>query len=98
MSYLLSVRLYHSCIFVGYMLIIVSSMYLLFSSTIVNLYLYLHYILIFIRYKWINQGWSLERRIGYFEERWSYFAGFGNICSFVDVMFVMFMLLESPLI
>ncbi|CAG8831098.1 28013_t:CDS:2, partial [Racocetra persica] len=39
-------------------------------------------------YKWINQGWSLEQRIGYFEERWSYFAGFGFmftvITFFVD--------------
>lgn len=45
--------------------------------------------LIFIpRYKWINKGWKLEKRIEYFEERWAYFAGFGFtftvITFFVD--------------
>lgn len=34
-------------------------------------------------YKWINQGWSLEQRIGYFEERWSYFAGFGFLFTVI---------------
>ncbi|CAG8655087.1 878_t:CDS:2, partial [Acaulospora morrowiae] len=29
------------------------------------------------RYKWVNKGWTLQQRIDYFEERWSYFAGFG---------------------
>ncbi|CAG8441636.1 16407_t:CDS:2 [Acaulospora morrowiae] len=29
-------------------------------------------------YKWVNQGWTLQQRIDYFEERWSYFAGFGR--------------------
>jgi hypothetical protein len=40
------------------------------------------------RYKWINKGWKLEKRIEYFEERWAYFAGFGFtftvITFFVD--------------
>jgi etoposide-induced 2.4 mRNA len=39
-------------------------------------------------YKWINQGWKLEKRIEYFEEKWAYFAGFGftftAITFFVD--------------
>ncbi|CAG8728527.1 36070_t:CDS:2, partial [Gigaspora margarita] len=44
--------------------------------------LFMNYLIVAtLVYKWINQGWSLEQRIGYFEERWSYFAGFGNICS-----------------
>ncbi|CAG8483119.1 5279_t:CDS:2 [Paraglomus brasilianum] len=28
-------------------------------------------------YKWTAEGWNLEQRINYFEERWAYFAGFG---------------------
>ncbi|CAG8651569.1 4644_t:CDS:2, partial [Ambispora leptoticha] len=53
--------------------------------------LFMNYLMvatIVFEYKWINQGWSLEQRIGYFEERWSYFAGFGFmftvITFFVD--------------
>ncbi|KAI9205879.1 etoposide-induced protein 2.4-domain-containing protein [Polychytrium aggregatum] len=28
-------------------------------------------------YKWIYQGWPLEKRIDYLEKRWAYFLGFG---------------------
>ncbi|KAJ1567854.1 Etoposide induced 2.4 mRNA, partial [Cladochytrium tenue] len=27
-------------------------------------------------YKWASRGWTLDRRIEYFENRWAYFAGF----------------------
>eukprot|EP00730_Choanoeca_flexa_P015367 TRINITY_DN7044_c0_g1_i3.p2 TRINITY_DN7044_c0_g1~~TRINITY_DN7044_c0_g1_i3.p2 ORF type:complete len:320 (+),score=48.69 TRINITY_DN7044_c0_g1_i3:115-1074(+) len=28
-------------------------------------------------YSWINNGWSLQRRVEYFEQHWAYFLGFG---------------------
>ncbi|KAJ3191789.1 Etoposide induced 2.4 mRNA [Irineochytrium annulatum] len=29
-------------------------------------------------YKWASKGWTLERKLEYFEDRWAYFAGFGG--------------------
>ncbi|CAG8799488.1 18024_t:CDS:2, partial [Dentiscutata erythropus] len=46
--------------------------------------LFMNYLIVAtLVYKWINQGWSLEQRIGYFEERWSYFAGFGFLFTVI---------------
>merc|ERR1711916_262107 len=28
-------------------------------------------------YSWISAGWSLQKRVTYFEEHWAYFLGFG---------------------
>lgn len=28
-------------------------------------------------YTWINEGWSVQRRLDYFERHWAYFFGFG---------------------
>lgn len=35
------------------------------------------YALYCFEYTWMNRGWGLASRLRYFEERWSYFAGFG---------------------
>eukprot|EP01137_Pigoraptor_chileana_P006425 Opistho-2@50809 len=35
------------------------------------------YALYCFEYKWINKGWSLERRLDYFERHWAYLCGFG---------------------
>ncbi|KAJ3397249.1 Etoposide induced 2.4 mRNA [Lobulomyces angularis] len=32
-------------------------------------------------YNWISKGWSIEKRIRYLEENWSYFLGFGFPCT-----------------
>ncbi|KAJ3326439.1 Etoposide induced 2.4 mRNA [Blyttiomyces sp. JEL0837] len=42
-------------------------------------------------YKWVGRGWTLDRRVEYFEERWAYFAGFGlpiTMCTFFFPQFV----------
>jgi len=34
-------------------------------------------------YRWINQGWMLQKQLDYFEEHWAYFIGFGTPCTLV---------------
>jgi len=36
------------------------------------------YSLCCFEYKWVMLGWTLERRITYFQRHWVYFIGFGN--------------------
>jgi len=56
-------------------------------------------------YKWINKGWTLEKRIDYFEERWAYFIGFGKDLDFSssfffffsDILIIFFLLLRRIL-
>ena len=38
-------------------------------------------------YVWIRMGWSLERRLKFFEERWAYFLGFGLPCTLITFWF-----------
>lgn len=34
--------------------------------------------LVLVRYIWINRGWTLAQRVGFFETHWAYFFGFGT--------------------
>eukprot|EP00158_Paraphelidium_tribonemae_P003182 Partr_v1_DN25940_c1_g1_i1_m68594 putative Etoposide induced 2.4 mRNA len=38
-------------------------------------------------YNWMSKGWSLERRLIYFESHWAYFAGFGLPCTLFTFWF-----------
>ena len=42
---------------------------LVYSSWLTSLYCF--------EYTWLNAGWSLNRRLNYFERHWAYFLGFG---------------------
>jgi len=42
---------------------------IIYSSWIMSLYCF--------EYTWLNAGWSLEKRLEYFERHWLYFLGFG---------------------
>ncbi|KAI9327882.1 etoposide-induced protein 2.4-domain-containing protein [Obelidium mucronatum] len=41
-------------------------------------------------YKWVQKGWTLEKRIDYFEARSSYFFGFGLPCTVLTFFFPSF--------
>lgn len=36
---------------------------------------------VFFQYKWRARGWTLEKRVEFFEGRWAYFLGFGLPCT-----------------
>lgn len=38
-------------------------------------------------YCWMGEGWNLEQRLKYFEERWAYFCGFGVPCTVLTFWF-----------
>jgi etoposide-induced 2.4 mRNA len=89
MLQLIADEIYRAILFMNY-LIFATIIYILpivgpIISFIYFCWIYAYYS---FEYKWINQGWKLEKRIEYFEERWAYFAGFGFtftvITFFVD--------------
>mmetsp|Transcript_2513 Transcript_2513/g.2911 ORF Transcript_2513/g.2911 Transcript_2513/m.2911 type:complete len:311 (-) Transcript_2513:1883-2815(-) len=41
-------------------------------------------------YKWTMQGWSFEKRLGFFQDHWVYMLGFGMPCSVVTIWFPQF--------
>ncbi|RHZ60299.1 hypothetical protein Glove_355g73 [Diversispora epigaea] len=82
-------EIYRAILFMNY-LVVATIVYIvpIFGPLISFMYFCWIYAYYSFEYKWINKGWTLEQRIEYFEERWSYFAGFGftftAITFFVD--------------
>jgi len=48
------------------------------------------YSLYSFEYKWALEGWSLEKRLVFFETRWAYFAGFGLPAALLSILFPRF--------
>ena len=49
-----------------------------FIGGLLNIFhLAMYYSLYAFEYKWINEGWRVEKRVSYIEQRWPYFLGFG---------------------
>ncbi|GLJ24404.1 hypothetical protein SUGI_0466070 [Cryptomeria japonica] len=72
----------YSCLMLSIFFVEVSAIsYVPFIGKILN-FLLLSWIYAYysFEYKWNFIGWSLDKRIGFFETNWAFFAGFGSPC------------------
>jgi len=83
--------LYQALLFLVFLVeIFVISFIPLFGKPISFMFMCWLYAFYSFEYKWINKGWSLEKRLEFLETHWAYFAGFGFPVTVITFYFPQF--------